>query len=85
MYYMKRYVECCCTELFYVIIPTYLASLAVLQSLHLVSYICILLPSTLARGSESRICSHRVRIHMRTYICTLWVMLRNVTWNVVTP
>ena len=70
MYYVKRYVGWCCTELFYVIIRTYLVSLAVLQSLHLVSYICILLPSALARGSELRIYSDRVRIYMRTYIRT---------------
>ena len=71
MYYVKRYVGCCCTELFYVIIPTHLVSLAVLQSLHLVSYIHILLPSALVQGSELRIYSDRVCIYVRTYIC-MW-------------
>ena len=39
-----------------------------------------LLPSALARGSESGIYSHKVR----TYVHTWWVTLRNVTRNVVT-
>jgi len=43
-----------------------------------------LLPSALARGSESRIYSHKVRMYVRKYVRTWWVTLRNVTRNVVT-
>jgi len=45
----------------------------------------LLLPSALARGSESR---HKVRMYMHMYaymyVCMWWVTLRNVTRNVVT-
>jgi len=40
----------------------------------------LLLLSALARGSESGIYSHKVRMYVRTW----WVTLRNVTQNVVT-
>ena len=40
-----------------------------------------LLPSALARGFELRIYSHKV--HMLVRVCTWWVTLRNVMWNVV--
>jgi len=45
MYYVKRYVGYCCTELFYVIIPTYLASLAVPLH-HKLGHMCISLSDT---------------------------------------
>jgi len=43
-----------------------------------------LLPSALARGSESRIYSHKIRMYVRTYVRTWRVTLRNVTRNVIT-
>jgi len=43
-----------------------------------------LLPSVLVRGPESRIYSHKVRMYVRTCICTWWVTFRNVMRNVLT-